>query len=195
VLGIGAATVGFINMAPVEKVTGTHLTFLKDWLKIGTVGEESAFAVLSSEHYHHVLFADYGAGYAAADLSPVIPAVVSLGLALAGVGAAWALYSDPDPSPQTTKLGSVRTLLMNNYYQDEFQVWLAKGVTVPVAQAADTFDQSIVDGVVNGVGSVSLFSGERFRRIQTGVVSNYATLLTLGLTLLLVVFGLVGGWF
>jgi NADH-quinone oxidoreductase subunit L len=195
VLGIGAATVGFINMAPVEKVTGTHLTFLKDWLKIGTVGEESAFAVLSSEHYHHVLFADYGAGYAAADLSPVIPAVVSLGLALAGVGAAWALYSDPDPSPQTTKLGSVRTLLMNNYYQDEFQVWLAKGVTVPVAQAADTFDQSIVDGVVNGVGSVSLFSGERFRRIQTAVVSNYATLLTLGLTLLLVAFGLVGGWF
>ncbi len=195
VLGIGAATIGFINMKPVEELAGTHLTFLHDWLAIGTVGEESEFAALTTEHYHHILFADYGAGYSAADLGPLIPAVVSLGLALAGVGAAWVLYSDPDPVPQTKKLGSVRTLLMNNYYQDEFQVWLARGVTVPVAKAADTFDQSIIDGVVNGVGSVSLFSGERFRRIQTGVVSNYATLLTLGLTLLLVVFGLVGGWF
>jgi NADH-quinone oxidoreductase subunit L len=93
------------------------------------------------------------------------------------------------------KLGSFRTILMNNYYQDEYQVWLAEGVTVPVSQAADKFDQGIIDGVVNGIGSVSLFTGERFRRIQTGVVSNYAALLTLGLTLLLLAFGLVGGWF
>jgi NADH-quinone oxidoreductase subunit L len=38
-------------------------------------------------------------------------------------------------------------------------------------------------------------TGSRMRRIQTGVVSNYAVLLTLGLTALLVVFGLMGGWF
>jgi NADH-quinone oxidoreductase subunit L len=195
VLGIGAATVGFINMAPVEKLTGTHLTFLHDWLDIGTVGEESAFYALSAHEYIHVLEQDYAAGFHAGDVGVVIPAAVSLGLALAGVGAAYALYGGASPAQHTKKLGSIRTLLMNNYYQDEYQVWLARGVTVPIAKAADTFDQGIIDGVVNGIGSVSLFSGDRFRKIQTGVVSNYAALLTLGLTLLLVVFGLAGGWF
>jgi NADH-quinone oxidoreductase subunit L len=47
---------------------------------------------------------------------------------------------------------------------------------------------------VDGVSSVSLSSGSRIRRIQTGVVSNYAALVTLGLTALLVAFGLYEGW-
>jgi NADH-quinone oxidoreductase subunit L len=191
VLGVGAAVTGLINMKPVEELAGVHLTFLHDWLDVGTV-EDSA---LSAHHYTELLEQDFAAGYHAADLSPLVPAAISLGLAVAGVAVAYRLYSGTDPEPQTTKLGSIRTLLMNNYYQDEYQVWLATGVTLPVAGMADKFDQGIVDGIVNGVGSISLFSGERFRRIQTGVVSNYAALLTLGLTLLLVVFGLVGGWF
>jgi NADH-quinone oxidoreductase subunit L len=72
---------------------------------------------------------------------------------------------------------------------------LATGATGSVARAADKFDNGVVDGVVNGVSSVSLFSGSRVRRIQTGVVSNYAALLTLGLAVLLLGFGLLGGWF
>ncbi|PSP68468.1 hypothetical protein BRC79_05610, partial [Halobacteriales archaeon QH_8_67_27] len=64
---------------------------------------------------------------------------------------------------------------------------------VPLARAADKFDQGVVDGVVNGVSSVSLFTGSRFRRIQSGVVSNYAALMTLSLVLLLVVFVVLGG--
>ncbi|MFC7134607.1 MULTISPECIES: NADH-quinone oxidoreductase subunit L [Salinibaculum] len=189
VLGIGAATVGFINMVPVQKLTSiSDIDFLHQWL-------DGSLESLNAHHYAEVLEADFAAGYAAADLSPLVPGLVSLGLAVAGVGAAYTLYSGPSPAQHTKKLGSIRTLLMNNYYQDEYQVWLAKGVTVPVARAADKFDQGIIDGVVNGISSVSLFSGERFRRIQTGVVSNYATLLTIGLTLLLIVFGLAGGWF
>jgi len=188
VLGVGAAVVGLINMAPVEKLSGIHLTFLHDWL-------DGSLEGLTAHHYVEVLEHDWAAGYTPAELSPLVPAVVSLGLAVAGVVVAYRLYSGPDPAVHTTKLGSVRTILVNNYYQDEYQVWLARGVTVPFAKAADTFDQGIVDGVVNGVGSVSLFAGERFRRIQSGVVSNYAALLTLGLTLLLVAFGVFGGWF
>jgi NADH-quinone oxidoreductase subunit L len=186
VLGVGAATVGFLNMAPVKKLTGAKIDFLHQWLFAGFEG-------LNGEHYETVLH-DF-AGYTAADLGPLGPGAVSLGLALVGVGLAYRLYGGPDPDPHTEKLGSVRTLLMNNYYQDEYQVWLAKGVTLPLSRAADTFDQGVVDGVVNGVSSVSLFSGDRMRRIQTGVVTNYAALLTIGLTVLLIVFGVVGGWF
>jgi len=101
----------------------------------------------------------------------------------------------PEPVEHTDRLGEIKTVLYNNYYQDEYQVWIANGLTRPVARAANKFDGGVVDGVVNGVSSVSLFSGNRIRRIQTGVVSNYAVLLTLGLTALILAFGLVGGWF
>jgi NADH-quinone oxidoreductase subunit L len=191
VLGVGAATVGFLNMGVLKNIIGDANLFLHEWLDGAYIGGE--LGALSAHHYADVLH-DF-AGYSAAELSPLVPGAVSLGLAVAGAGGAWLLYSGPSPAQHTKKLGSIRTLLMNNYYQDEYQVWLATGVTAPLARAADKFDQGIIDGVVNGVGSVSLFSGERVRRIQTGVVSNYAALLTIGLTLLLLVFGLAGGWF
>jgi NADH-quinone oxidoreductase subunit L len=71
---------------------------------------------------------------------------------------------------------------------------LATGVTRPLARVADIFDQGVIDGIVNGLSSVSLFMGGRLRRLQSGVVVNYAALLTLGLVVLLVAFGLYGGW-
>jgi len=185
VLGIGAATVGFINMVPVKKVTGAEIDYLHKWLAHGGI------SVTTTEHYGELLHTF--AGVDPAELGPVAPGAVSLVLALAGVGAAWKLYNVPDPEEHTDKLGGAKTVLMHNYYLDEFQVWLATGVTVPLARAADKFDQGVVDGVVNGISSVSLFGGSRFRRIQSGVVTNYATLMTLSLVLLLVVFVVVGG--
>ena len=125
----------------------------------------------------------------------VVNALVSLALALAGAGLAWKLYAVPSPEEHTDKLGGAKTVLFNNYYQDEYQVWLAEGFTLPLARAADKFDQGVIDGVVNGVSSVSLFGGSRLKRVQTGVVSNYAFLLTTSFVVLLVVIGLVGGWF
>ncbi len=197
VLGILAATVGFINMAPVAKLTGAHIDFLHAWVEGSPLVAEEFGTGL--EHYHHLL--ENFAGYTATPLvgtvttTMLVSGAISLGLALFGAGLAWKLYSGPEPAEHTDKLGGVKTILMHNYYQDEYQVWLAQGVTLPLARAADRFDQGIIDGVVNGISSVSLFSGDRVRRIQTGVVSNYAALLTLGLTLLLVAFGVVGGWF
>jgi NADH-quinone oxidoreductase subunit L len=183
-LGIGAATVGFINMVPVAELTGAEIEFLHDWLAHG--GIEATTTETYSELLHDV------AGIEAAELGALGPGAVSLALALAGVGTAWTLYNVPDPVEQTDKLGGLKTLLVHNYYQDEYQVWLAQGVTVPLARAADKFDQGVVDGVVNGVSSVSLFTGSRFRRIQSGLVTNYAALMTLSLVLLLIVFVLAG---
>jgi len=187
VLGILAATVGFVNMVPVQDLTGIHLEFLHDWLAHGEL------SALTSEHYGELLH-DY-AHYTSADVASYVAGAVSLALALAGAGLAHVLYNVPEPTEHTAKLGAVKDLWYNNYYQDEYQIWLAESVVLPLARLADKFDQGVVDGVVNGVSSVSLFAGSRIRRIQTGVVSNYAALLTLGLTALLVVFGVLGGWF
>ncbi|AOW80353.1 NADH-quinone oxidoreductase subunit L [Halodesulfurarchaeum formicicum] len=186
VLGILAAVMGLVNMAPVKELTGWDITYLHHWFETG-------LPQVSLHEYHHLL--ESAAGYHAVDLAPFLPAALSLGLALAGALLAMVLYRGPAPTAHTDKLGSIKTLLYNNYYQDEYQVWLAEGLTLPLARVADKFDQGIIDGVVNGISSVALFGGSRIRRLQTGRVTNYAALLTLGLVVLVVAIALVGGWF
>jgi NADH-quinone oxidoreductase subunit L len=190
VLGVLAATIGLVNMTPVAKLTGAHIEYLHQFL--------DTFEPTGAHHYGELLhesgYAVGTAGLGETNLA-LAGAAVSLALALAGSLLAWRLYAVRDPAVHTDRLGGVKTVIYNNYYQDEYQVWLAEGVTLPVARAADMFDQGVVDGVVNGVSSASLLGGKLLRRLQTGVVSTYAALLTLGLTALIVAFALLGGWF
>jgi NADH-quinone oxidoreductase subunit L len=195
VLGVLAATVGFVNMVPVAKLTGANIEFLHQWLS-GPLEATSVHHYAGETGLLHE-FAGITSAYVLGGELPtaLLGAAVSLALAFGGAGLAWVLYSGSEPAEHTEKLGGVKTVLYNNYYQDEYQVWLANGLTLPLARAADTFDQGVIDGVVNGISSVSLFSGSRIKRVQTGVVSHYAALLTLGLVALLVAFGVTGGWF
>ncbi|PSQ31694.1 NADH-quinone oxidoreductase subunit L [Halobacteriales archaeon SW_6_65_46] len=195
VLGVLAAVAGVINLVPVHAVVSAVPEILHDWLYHGPTG-------LNGEHYHELITNDAFAGYTTGELLGLgevgtlfASAGISLALAVAGSLLALALYRGPDPAEHTDKLGALKPVLFNNYYQDEYQVWLAEGATVRVARLADRFDRGIIDGLVNFVSSLSLFSGDRLRRVQTGIVTNYAALLTLGLTLLLVAFGVMQGWF
>jgi len=190
VLGVLAATIGLVNMTPVAKLTGAEIEYLHQWLDL--------FEPTGAHHYAELLHeSGYSVGTAGLGETnlALAGAAVSLALALAGSLLAWRLYAVRDPVVHTDKLGGVKTVLYNNYYQDEYQVWLAEGLTLPIARAADTFDQGVIDGVVNLASSGSLFAGRQVRKLQTGVVSTYAALLTLGLTALILAFALLGGWF
>jgi NADH-quinone oxidoreductase subunit L len=189
VLGILATVIGFINLTPIAALTGADIEFLHEWFAHG--GE-----ALTVHHYDALLeqFGGYEIGKPAT-ITLLTSTAISLVLALAGAASAHVLYNVPDPVEYTDRFGSIKTLLFNNYYQDEYQVWLAEGLTANIARGTDTFDQGVIDGMVNGISSVSLFSGSRIRRIQTGIVSNYAALLTAGLVVLLIIIGLLGGWF
>ncbi|WP_256403098.1 NADH-quinone oxidoreductase subunit L [Halorubrum salinum] len=191
VLGSLAVVTGVINMVPVQKVLGIEgIDVLHRWLDNEWGGIEG----LSSHHYADL--GPYSSEYlVGGEVGTVlVGAAVSLGLALAGLGLAWRLYGVPSPTEHTAKLGGIKDVLYNNYYLDELQVWLAYR-TEDVAGVANVFDQGIIDGVVNGVSSVSLFGGNRIRRLQSGVVSQYTALLTLGLVALVLVLGVTGGWF
>ncbi|SFR39082.1 NADH-quinone oxidoreductase subunit L [Halorubrum sodomense] len=191
VLGSLAVVTGLINMVPVQKVLGLEgIDLLHRWLDNEWGGIEG----LSSHHYADI--GPYNSGYlVGGEVGTVlVGAAVSLGLALLGLGLARRLYDVPSPTEHTAKLGGVKDVLYNNYYLDELQVWLAHR-TEDIAGGADTFDQGIIDGVVNGVSSVSLTGGGRIRKLQSGVVSQYAALLTFGLVALLLVLGATGGWF
>jgi len=191
ILGVLAVVVGAINLVPVEKLTGAHVAFLEGYL------ERDLGLLTHGAHYSELLhdYAGYQSAYVGSEVTTLLlGAGLSLGLALLGAGTAYGLYRGASPARHTEKLGGIRTLLMHNYYQDEYQVWLAEGATVRLSAAADTFDQGVIDGAVNAVSSVSLFAGSRLRRLQTGIVTNYAALLLLGLLALLVVFAILGGW-
>ncbi|MFT4956773.1 MAG: NADH-quinone oxidoreductase subunit L, partial [Halobacteriales archaeon] len=103
VLGTLATVAGLINMAPVKKLLGPEIDYLHQWLN----GPEE-MEMLTAHHYSGLLH-DY-ASYSAADLSPLLPALVSLGIALAGVLLAYRLYAVPEPIQHTDKLGWLKTL-------------------------------------------------------------------------------------
>jgi len=190
VLGTLAVVAGVANLAPVTKLTGIDLEFLNSWLSGGP--EETAYPTYTglAEQY-----AGYSTGVIGSEaVTVLIAGALALGLALGGAGLAFKLYNVPTPREHTNRLGEVKTVWRNNYYQDEFQVWLAEGATARIARGADTFDQGVIDGVVNGVGSVSLFGGDRVRRIQSGTVTNYAALIAASLVVILLAFILLGGW-
>jgi NADH-quinone oxidoreductase subunit L len=50
-----------------------------------------------------------------------------------------------------------------------------------LAAAAWWFDRTIIDGTVNGIGTVTAGAGLRLRRVQTGHVQNYALGIAIGL--------------
>ncbi|MFB6186517.1 MAG: NADH-quinone oxidoreductase subunit L, partial [Halobacteriaceae archaeon] len=138
VLGVLAATAGLVNMTPVAAALNMPgIELLHKWL--APPAEGPVLSITSAEAYHHAL--EVIANYHAASLSPLIPAVVSLLFALAGAGLAHRFYNVPEPMEHTDKLGRAKTIVYNNYYQDEYQVWLAEDITYPLAKLSDKFDQ------------------------------------------------------
>jgi NADH-quinone oxidoreductase subunit L len=68
---------------------------------------------------------------------------------------------------------------------DGFFVNGSRNVTVALALLSGFFDKYVVDGLVNLVGVVASAWSRLFRRLQTGVVSQYALVLTIGMFVLL----------
>ena len=190
VLGVLALVAGVANLAPVGKLANLDIMFLEYWLD----GEYGVVEGLTYSAYGELMA--YETAYIGSEqLTVLIGAGVSLLLAFSGAGLAWKLYNVPEPVAHKERLGTVGALAEANYFQDEYQVWLAEKVTLPLARLADRFDQTVIDGAVDGVSTVSLFSSDRVKRIQTGIVTNYAALLVAGFVALLFVLGLYGGWF
>ncbi len=96
-------------------------------------------------------------------------------------------------TPQQRNAGGVfspgwtyRTIL-NKYYVDEaYNFWFVKWGKRISNWLWLTFDVGVVDGIVNGVGALTNWSGQRARRAQTGYVRNYAFSMVIGILLVLI---------
>ena len=89
--------------------------------------------------------------------------------------------------PAVQRLGGFARVLENGYYLDYGVGWaVSHPITWFANFLADDVDDKVIDGAVNGIGTVSREAGGGLRRIQTGLVRNYALAIVLGTMLLLV---------
>jgi NAD(P)H-quinone oxidoreductase subunit 5 len=129
-------------------------------------------------------------------------AVASVAIASAGIVAAWRLFGVdlgalrwPDRPARVGEL--VRTLpgaaslyraSLNKWWFDDLNHLLFVVVGGRIAALLLWWDVRVVDGAVNGVAAVTLRTGDRLRRIQTGRVQNYALGIALGLVAMALLF-------
>ena len=118
--------------------------------------------------------------------------LVSVALATLGLVTAVRLFGlrlpgrDVEPKPAvveatTERLRPLYIASRNKWWFDDLYHGLFYVIGGVVARAAWWFDGHVVDGVVNGVGTLTVFSGREVRRIQTGRVQNYALGIAIGL--------------
>jgi NADH-quinone oxidoreductase subunit L len=120
--------------------------------------------------------------------SDLMVAIASLVLAFAGVGTAYVFWGNGRvfSLPENSWLRAPHTLLLRKYYFDEVYDGLAHGVILGVARGLDWFDRYVIDGTIHAFERLFSQASERGRRIQSGLVSNYASWIALGLVVLLV---------
>lgn len=115
--------------------------------------------------------------------------LLSILVAVGGVLLAWRLYRAHDLSADEkvkSFFGGLYPRMAGKFFVDEFYeavflrpfVWISRRGVIP-------FDQQAIDGVVDGTGVATRKLGERFRRLQTGVVQNYALLMAIGIVVLM----------
>jgi NADH-quinone oxidoreductase subunit L len=130
--------------------------------------------------------AAHGGAHASAALEYLLMAG-SVGVALCGIGLAWYLYRvRPEVPGEIAKAApGLYDVVLNKYYVDEiYDAAIVRRIVNGSAWLWEAFDATFIDGIVNGVAFLVRETGDRARRLQTGVVGNYALSLLLGAVIL-----------
>ena len=131
-----------------------------------------------------------------AESVPGVATIVALAFVsvLAGVigiaiGVSMYVRHRPDPAALTRAAGPVYRILVNKYYVDELYDHRFVEAARAFAGASWAFDIHIIDGLANRLGWAFAMGGQGLRRVQTGIVGNYALTIVAGLLLMLVAYG------
>jgi NADH-quinone oxidoreductase subunit L len=109
--------------------------------------------------------------------------IVSLLLAVAGVGIGWLAYSRGAISHARVaqRYPAVYRLLVNKLYIDEMYQWMVDKVVLSLGRFVAIFDRVVVnDTGVDGAAVTVWLSALRLRLIQTGRMPNYGLAMALG---------------
>jgi NADH:ubiquinone oxidoreductase subunit 5 (subunit L)/multisubunit Na+/H+ antiporter MnhA subunit len=95
----------------------------------------------------------------------------------------------PDPAAVARSAGPYYRVLVNKYYVDELYDRRFVDAARALAGASWAFDIHIIDGLANRLGWALAVGGAGLRRVQTGIVGNYALTIVAGLLVVLVAYG------
>jgi NADH-quinone oxidoreductase subunit L len=95
----------------------------------------------------------------------------------------------PDPAAVTRASGPIYRILVKKYYVDELYDERILGLGRAFFGVLWAFDVHVIDGIANGLGRLASMSGSGARRLQTGVVGNYALTVVVGLFVVLIAYG------
>jgi NADH-quinone oxidoreductase subunit L len=113
-------------------------------------------------------------GYGGIHIQPVV-IVGSVVAAVGGIYLAWLMYGAKSLSPErvAAAFGPIYTILYNKYWVDEAYNWFVRVGVLGLANAMRVFDTYVIDGAVNGVATVTRYTGATVRQLQTGRLQNY----------------------
>ncbi len=123
----------------------------------------------------------------------VLPvALISLGIALLGLLLAWLVYGRKpifekgQPDPLRRPLNGLFKALENKWWVDELYHAVIVRPYQSIAQfSAGAVDQGVIDGVVNGMGSLVRSGAKWWRRFQNGYIRSYALTIVFGVVLVI----------
>jgi NADH-quinone oxidoreductase subunit L len=117
----------------------------------------------------------------------------SVALGVGGIALAWVLWGNGRvyALAESSAAQPLRGLLLKRYYFKIGYDWVGQKGVYGIARAADFFDRYVIDGTVHGFERTFALLSDRLRRIQSGVVSDYAAYVVAGLIALFVILLLV----
>jgi NADH-quinone oxidoreductase subunit L len=117
--------------------------------------------------------------------------MISIAVGLGGIGLAYFMYIlRPElPARLTQQFSAVHRVLFNKYYVDELYsfiivrpaIWTAKNVLIGIT------DARIIEAIVNGVPSAIAALSSGLRKIQTGLMQHYATIMATGVLIIVAI--------
>ncbi len=148
-----------------------------------------------ANHFEHWLAPVFHAGAAEGAATPVHHSAAleyglmgaSVAVALCGIGFAWLLYRVRTEKPKqiAEAMPGLYDAVLNKYYVDELYDFLfVRRIRDGSVWLWQAFDAMFIDGIVDGIAAVVRGAGDGVRRLQTGVVGNYALSLLLGAILI-----------
>ncbi len=122
--------------------------------------------------------------------------IISLLLALAGIGLAYLMYGSKRISAEQigARFKLLYNTLINKYWFDELyeNIIVKKALLGGIFARFQEMDSNGVDGVVNGVAGGTFGSGNVIRRLQTGQLQLYGLFIGLGAAVIAIVLFIVG---
>ena len=115
-------------------------------------------------------------------------------IALAGLAIAFLIYYLRliKLGPLASMKNPIYRLLYKRYYQHEiYTEFFSLGIVYGVIAFLSQFIDIIIDSIVEGIGILTVGVSEELRKVQTGVVQNYATATIAGIGLLIVLVKLI----